>query len=356
MSPIKMMLSQFKIIPGLGRQMNVKLARKFVRLSVLPIVICGAAMGRLIGAVIAQQDVLLATNNTYTQPGKFSIKILGTCATNLETFNCWDPSGTPNSDLSNQVNAYFNQQPSTILQLRFRNPSLLLVTQYKGKVSNFYEGPIEWATDLQNQLTQVRRDPNAPSNQNGESLDFDWIYPEINQRSEDFYLYASDTFLFPEGIKLVVGSTSSSGGKSVTITGISERNENVFGQTAGIVGTIIENPSPREHNAIQKTWIVSYKRSDFLTFKTGGFFASEVAKDGSAIKYVDLNGKPTKKQEFFARGIGERIPPRGSEDDDKSMTGYFTIDVNPKYVKSIFLKSVKSFKVEFADIALRPTS
>jgi len=295
-----------------------------------------------------------ADNYTYKVPGQATWKLVGFCSTDVKSFSCWDPSGASDSTLSERANAYFLSDPNAMLQLRFNEPSLLVVTETTGSPSDGNSHYPTWTDERGLPLTPAGRTGYSPSPMNFTQSNFPqfsyyWLYPERDQKADNLYLNLGGSFTFPDELPLRLGSSTESNGKSITITGITPIT---------ITIPLPQNSQlqSKSHNTTQmKTWRIDYRRSDFPDMIANSIYAMVTDLDGSKNIVVDNNGKPIVRgsSQFPYPGQNRSYVPR-SEDTKSTRTGSFSIQTDPKFVKSLLISYGTTNKFEFLNVALQP--
>jgi len=303
----------------------------------------------------AKINTVIVNNYTYTDSGQDSLKIAGVCSADPQNFNCWSPTGIPDKNLSEQANAYFLAVPGALLKLKFKSPSLLLITMTNGQMSSSYVNDNSWKTATGRSITAASQ---LGYSNNGAfpQYNYYWMYPDPGQKSDDLYLTKNDQYSFPFN-NLKVGTTFDNTSNSMTITGITEetvvlksRNQQFYN------GGPSNNKIPKTLN--QKFWRVDYKRSNIPNFVENSLSSNLLGLDGQTIYRSDQNGKPLDSQngQGYSNNLQMYDDVPVNQDDPSNDTGSVIIFVDPKYVRSITFNYQTQTQLEFPKIALQPNS
>lgn len=330
-------------------RLTVKMLRSLsARLYFTSLLLVAGAFTVLAAIHQSGDNVIRVDNFKYSVPGKGSLKILGLCSTDMQNFTCWDPTGAPNPALATRANAYFLVTSSAFLQLRFKAPSIVMVTEAEGQQFPNYISDSNWSDTAGLKLTTAGQA--GYSNWTVPQLAYYWLYPEADQKSDDLYLTLNSSFNFPDRLPLKVGATTEKDGKSLTITGITEETITVppsrYPQFTG------QNTDTKKVQ--MKTWRIDYKRSDFPDMNADSIFSEALQLDGTQVGSTDINGKPVGQGQYLNMNYQRYLPQ--TKDDPSTKTGSFSIQTDPKYVKDLIISYGTSTKIVFPNIALQPTS
>lgn len=266
------------------------------------------------------------------------LEVAGACSVSTDEVRCWDPSGKPNTKLSELVTAYFLSNPSSDLRLRFRKRNRLLVMRTivrQNARASFY-GDIEGKSGMRaSQSASIGHETGQ------ESHKLYWYYPAEDELVTSLTASLSMHLSSTSSLSLKEGSEAKLGAYTVKVLGITEASTNeVYGMGGRNGG---------------KAWKIAYSFAGPTDREWPQIQPIPIDSKGMPIVAVDNNGNPTKAVE--GQGGFSSYSPQlfYSGGLQGANTGIWYSRIRPDKIGNLALSGSTKRTIVFKDVALEPS-